>query len=99
MDERGVALRATWHPETETCNLSIWHDHLCVGSFRLDVGDVPDVAGFLTSVMSDWALEVRTERLLGEHASSPLRQEVEGQSRRERLLRPLRRYLVGRSLR
>jgi hypothetical protein len=62
VDPRGVALRLTWHPETETCVVSTWHGGVCTATFRLPVGDVADVSGFLSSVLSDWSLGVLTDR-------------------------------------
>ena len=99
VDERGVGLRATWHPDSETCTLSIWHGERCAASFRLPVRDVPDMAGFLTSVMSDWALDVHAERAVREPVPEPTPQAGPSRPRHERLLRQVRRYVVQRSLR
>jgi len=44
-DER--ALRVSWHAEAETMVLSLWKDASCVGSFRLDVGDIPTLVDVL----------------------------------------------------
>jgi hypothetical protein len=42
-DARGGdrSLRVTWHGEAGVVVLSLWREHLCAGSFRLDAGDVP----------------------------------------------------------
>jgi hypothetical protein len=40
----GRAMRVTWHHEAGDAGLvvlSLWHDEVCVGSFRLDAADVP----------------------------------------------------------
>ena len=40
----GRAMRVTWHHEAGDAGLvvlSLWHDAVCVGSFRLDAADVP----------------------------------------------------------
>lgn len=35
LDERGVGLRATWHPQRGFINLSLWKDDRCVETFHL----------------------------------------------------------------
>jgi hypothetical protein len=49
LDARGGdrALRASWHSEADLVVLSLWRDNLCVGSFRLDLDDVPDLVAML----------------------------------------------------
>jgi hypothetical protein len=40
----GRALRVTWHQEAGRDGLvvlSLWHDRVCVGSFRLEAAEVP----------------------------------------------------------
>ena len=40
----GRAMRVTWHHEAGAAGLvvlSLWHDGVCVGSFRLEAADVP----------------------------------------------------------
>ena len=40
----GRAMRVTWHHEAGDAGLvvlSLWHDDVCVGSFRLEAADVP----------------------------------------------------------
>jgi hypothetical protein len=37
-------MRVTWHHEAGDAGLvvfSLWHDEVCVGSFRLEAADVP----------------------------------------------------------
>ena len=47
LDERGQALRLTWHPERGIVNVSMWRDDRCVETFRLPIGDVARLVGFL----------------------------------------------------
>jgi hypothetical protein len=51
LDERGDdrALRLSWHDEADLVVLSLWHDNVCVGSFRLAIDEVPDLIAFLSS--------------------------------------------------
>lgn len=40
----GRAMRVTWHHEAGDAGvvvLSMWHDQVCVGTFRLEAADVP----------------------------------------------------------
>src|SRR5215218_10050459 len=54
LDERGTALRVTWHPERDLVVLSVWHDESCVGTFRMPVQDVPRLSGLLAAALGDW---------------------------------------------
>jgi hypothetical protein len=54
LDERGAALRVTWHPERDLVVLSVWHDDSCVGTFRMPVQDVPRLSGLLAAALGDW---------------------------------------------
>ena len=54
LDERGAALRVTWHPERDLVVLSVWHDDSCVGTFRMPVQDVPRLSGLLATALGDW---------------------------------------------
>ena len=49
LDARGDdrALRMSWHAEAGLVVLSMWRENVCVGSFRLDVEDVPEMITFL----------------------------------------------------
>lgn len=38
----GRAMRLTWHHEADLVVLSLWHDHVCGGTFRLAAADVND---------------------------------------------------------
>ena len=62
VDERGVGLRATWHPERELVVVSIWHGDTCAASFRLGIADAPRLGAFLDAVMQDWAADVLATR-------------------------------------
>jgi hypothetical protein len=54
VDDRGVGLRATWHPNDGVVVLSIWHDERCAGSFRLSVGEAARLARLLVTSVGDW---------------------------------------------
>jgi hypothetical protein len=54
LDERGAALRVTWHPERDLVVLSVWHGDSCVGTFRMPVHDVPRLSGLLAAALGDW---------------------------------------------
>ena len=43
----GRALRVTWHHDSGLVVLSLWRDNVCAGSFRLTVGEVPDLIDML----------------------------------------------------
>jgi hypothetical protein len=54
LDERGTALRVTWHPERDLVVLSVWQGDRCVGTFRMPVQDVPRLSGLLAATLGDW---------------------------------------------
>jgi hypothetical protein len=54
LDERGAALRVTWHPERDLVVLSVWHGDSCVGTFRMPVQDIPRLSGLLAAALGDW---------------------------------------------
>ena len=54
LDERGAALRVTWHPERDLVVLSVWQHDSCVGTFRMSVQDVPRLSGLLAAALGDW---------------------------------------------
>jgi hypothetical protein len=65
VDERGMGLRATWHPERGIVNLSVWRDDRCVETFWLPVADVGRLVSFLVGGLADvatQALDVSDER-------------------------------------
>jgi hypothetical protein len=54
LDERGTALRVTWHPERDLVVLSVRQGDRCVGTFRMPVQDVPRLSGLLAAALGDW---------------------------------------------
>jgi hypothetical protein len=64
LDERGDdrALRLSWHGEADLVVLSLWHDNVCVGSFRLAIDEVPDLIAFLSSGLGSAYAGARTDR-------------------------------------
>jgi hypothetical protein len=57
LDERGAGLRVTWHPERDLVVLSVWQGDSCVGTFRMQVQDVPRLSGLLAAALGDWVGE------------------------------------------
>jgi hypothetical protein len=57
IDERGVGLRASWHPERDLVVLSLWHDDRCVGTFRMPIQDAARLGGLLTAALGDWVTQ------------------------------------------
>jgi hypothetical protein len=53
VDERGVALRATWHLELGLVVLSVWHGDACTASFRLPIAEAPQLSRFLAGISDD----------------------------------------------
>lgn len=47
LDDRGQALRVTWHAEAGMVVVSIWRAEECVGSVRLGPEEARRLAGFL----------------------------------------------------
>jgi hypothetical protein len=60
IDERGVALRVSWHPEQDLVVLSLWQDDHCVGTFHLPVGDVARLKGLLSAALGDRLTQAST---------------------------------------
>ncbi len=59
----GRAMRVTWHHEAGDAGLvvlSLWHDEVCVGSFRLEAADVPALVTTLVEGLG--ASSARTSR-------------------------------------
>ena len=52
LDERGVGLRATWHPERGFVNLSLWREDRCVETFHLTPGTASDVMAFVMRALA-----------------------------------------------
>jgi hypothetical protein len=69
VDERGMGLRATWHPERGIVNLSLWRDDRCVETFWLSIPDAGRLASFLVTGLADVAMQamedVTEERVSG----------------------------------
>ena len=55
VDERGLGLRATWHPERGIVNLSVWREDRCVETFWLSMADAGRLAAFLVEGLADAA--------------------------------------------
>jgi hypothetical protein len=55
LDARGSdrALRVSWHHEGGIVVLSLWHEGVCTGSFRLHRGDVPALIDALVGGLVD----------------------------------------------
>jgi hypothetical protein len=51
LDERGGTrtLRVSWHDEVGVVVLSLWRRGVCVGSFRLDADEVPEMIEVLSA--------------------------------------------------
>ncbi|MGQ0521692.1 MAG: hypothetical protein ACT4PX_11160 [Actinomycetota bacterium] len=47
LDDRGQALRVTWHTEAEVVVLSIWRSDQCVGTVRLPPAEARRLGAFL----------------------------------------------------
>lgn len=54
-DSRGESrsLRVSWHHADGLVVVSLWHNSVCVGSFRLDADDVPALVDTLVSGLGD----------------------------------------------
>ena len=52
MDERGTALRLTWHPQEGIAVLSLWRDDRCVGTFRAKPGDIARLISYLSDSLA-----------------------------------------------
>jgi hypothetical protein len=71
LDERGVGLRVTWHPERDLVVLSVWQDDSCVGTFRMSVHDVPRLSGLLAAALGDWVGHTANPLAPGPGAGGP----------------------------
>ena len=47
LDDRGQALRVTWHAESGVVVLSVWRADECVGTVRLGAAEAHQLARFL----------------------------------------------------
>jgi hypothetical protein len=68
VDERGDALRATWHSRERTILVSHWRDDVCRGTFRLTPADAARLAGFLVTAIGE---DLATPTATSESASPP----------------------------
>jgi hypothetical protein len=55
LDDRGVALKATWRMSYGFINLSIWRDDRCVETFHLTPRDAANLIGFLVNGLAEVA--------------------------------------------
>ena len=53
VDDRGAALRATWHADAGVVVVSLWRDDTCVGTIRLGAGDSARLATLLTAAVTE----------------------------------------------
>ena len=53
VDERGVGMRATWHPEHGFVNVSLWTGDRCVQTFRLTPVEAGRLVGYLAGVLAE----------------------------------------------
>ena len=63
LDARGGdrAMRVSWHHDADLVVLSLWRDHVCAGSFRLGVDEVPELIALLRDGL-DTAYDVALHR-------------------------------------
>ena len=52
LDEQGVGLRATWHPERGLVNLSLWKVDRCVETFHLTPQSAGDLMAFIMRALA-----------------------------------------------
>jgi len=53
VDEKGVGLRATWHPERGFLNLSLWSNCRCAETFHLTPTEASRLVAFLVHGLAD----------------------------------------------
>jgi hypothetical protein len=53
IDDRGHALRATWHRDERMLVLSAWHDGACVSSVRLTPTDAARLSACIMAALAD----------------------------------------------
>jgi hypothetical protein len=77
IDQRGVGLRVSWHPEQDVVVLSVWHQDRCAGTFRLPIQDVPRLSGLLAATLGDWVAQASAApQPAAEVADLPLRRRL-----------------------
>lgn len=52
LDERGIGLRATWHPARGFINVSLWRDDRCVETFHLSPHASSDLTAFVVRTLA-----------------------------------------------
>jgi len=53
LDDRGQALRVTWHAEDGMAILGVWRGEECVGTVRLGADEARRLAGFLQGAIPE----------------------------------------------
>ena len=66
VDERGRAMRVTWHEDENVVVVSLWRDDTCVGTFKLEAAEVSRLSAFL---VESWVEALRRSPL---HRPPPL---------------------------
>jgi hypothetical protein len=51
VDDRGVGLRMTWHPDGSVVVFSLWRDERCAATFRLAATDAARMAALLLTAV------------------------------------------------
>lgn len=52
LDDRGDALRATWHPDEASVVLSQWKSDVCRATFQLDAAESASLVQFLVGTLA-----------------------------------------------
>lgn len=55
IDERGVAMRATWHLDRGFLNLSLWRDDRCSETFHLAPAQAAELVSFVVGGLAEAA--------------------------------------------
>lgn len=63
LDERGVGMRATWHPGHGFINVSLWRDDRCVETFHLAPDAASDLIAFVIRALASSVPEPTQEPL------------------------------------
>jgi hypothetical protein len=58
LDDRGHALRATWHRDQRLLVLSTWHEGTCTSSVRLAPADAARLGACIIAALADAADEL-----------------------------------------
>lgn len=57
LDQRGTALRLSWHPAEAVAVLSLWREDRCIGTFRAAPSDMAGIISFLSESLASAAVE------------------------------------------